>query len=113
MKCKKCGFEWQPHGERLACPSCGISAALTHSEQQAIWEEAYAAQKIKDHTLYANSLLRLAEQGDRKAEFAYAECLAKGIGVPADAEEALLWYKAAAGKMHPTAAYRLAECLKD
>lgn len=113
MKCKKCGFDWQPHGEQLICPNCGESAAMTHTEQQALWNEANNAQKIKDYTLRANCYLRLAEQGDRKAEYAYAECLSEGVGVAENKEEALLWYKAAAGKMHPGAAYRLAVCLRD
>ena len=69
MKCKKCGFDWQPHGEQLICPNCGESAAMTHTEQQALWNEANNAQKIKDYTLRANCYLRLAEQGDRKAEY--------------------------------------------
>ena len=113
MKCTKCGFEWHPHGEHVACPNCGVSASLTHSEQQTLWEEAQNAEKIKDYGLRAKCYLRLAEQGDRKAEYAYAECLANGVGVAENKEEALLWYKAAAGKMHPGAAHRLAVCLRD
>ncbi len=113
MNCKKCGYEWQAYGEHLTCPSCGSLAVLTASEQQSLWEEAYAAEKIKDYALRANCFLRLAEQGDRKAAFLYAESLSEGWGIEKDQEEALLWYKAAAAKMHPTAAYRLAECLKD
>ncbi len=113
MNCKKCGYEWQAYGEHLTCPSCGATTVLTPSEQQSLWEEAYAAEKIKDYALRASCFLRLAEQGDRKAAFMYAESLSEGWGIEKDKEEALLWYKAAAAKMHPTAAYRLAECLKD
>ena len=113
MKCKKCGFEWEPHGENMLCPSCATGNALTHSERQALWDKIHAAEKIKDHTARADALLRLAEQGDAKAEYEYAECLYRGRGVPENRDEALLWYKASAGKMHPTAAYRLAVCLKE
>lgn len=113
MKCKKCGFEWTPHGETMCCPSCATGNALTHSERQALWDKVYSAEKIKDRALRASSLLRLAEQGDVKAAFLYAECLYGGDGVGVNHEEALLWYKAAAGKMHPTAAYRFASYLKE
>ncbi len=113
MNCKKCGYEWQAYGAHLACPNCGTSAVLTASEQQALWQEAHAAEKIKDTALRASCFLRLGEQGDKKAAYMYAECLSEGIGVSKDKDEALLWYKAAAAKMHAGAAYRLAECLKD
>lgn len=113
MNCKKCGYEWQAYGDHLTCPSCGTAAVLTASEQQSLWQEAQTAEKIKDYALRANCFLRLAEQGDKKAAFMYAESLSEGWGVEKDKEEALLWYKSAAAKMHPTAAYRLAESLKD
>lgn len=113
MKCKKCGFEWEPHGENKQCPSCATGNALTHSERQALWDEVHAAEKIKDDKLRAETLLLLSEQGDARAQYEYAECLCRGLGVPENLSEALLWYKAAAGKMHSMAAYRLAICLKD
>ncbi len=113
MKCKKCGYEWSPHGENMNCPSCQTGNGLTHSERQALWDKVHASEKIKDAKTRALSLLALAEQGDSKAEYEYAECLYRGAGVKQSSDEALLWYKAAASKMHPTAAYRLALCLKD
>lgn len=113
MKCKKCGYEWQAYGTSLSCPSCAASVALTASEQQMLWEEARDAERLKDHALRADCFLRLAEQGDRKAAYMYAECLWSGVGVEENREEALLWYKAAAAKMHPAAAYRLAVSLKN
>lgn len=112
MKCKKCGFEWKSYGETIHCPSCSASALLTHSEQQALWEEAHNAEKIKDFPLRADRYLRLAELGDKRAQYAYAECLVKGVGVRENREEATLWYKAAARHMAPAAALRLAFCLK-
>ena len=112
MKCKKCGFEWKSYGENTVCPDCATSAALTHNEQQSLWEDAHNAEKIKDYALRANCFFRLAELGDKRAQYAYAECLFKGIGVPENREEATLWYKAAARHMYPAAALRLASCLK-
>ena len=102
-----------PHGENMRCPSCATGNALTHSECQALWDKVYSAEKIKDRALRASSLLRLAEQGDAKAGFEYAECLFNADGVSENREEALLWYKAAAGKLHPTAAYRFAMNLME
>ena len=67
MKCKRCGFEWQSYGEALTCPGCGVVTALTQSEKQTLWEEAYEAEKIKDLALRARCYLALAEQGDEKA----------------------------------------------
>ena len=97
----------------MHCPNCATGNALTHSERQALWDKVYAAEKIKDDVVRAQVLLSLAEQGDPKAEFEYAECLYAGRGVKQSRDEALLWYKVSAGKMHPTAAYRLAVFLKD
>ena len=113
MKCMKCGFDWQTYGEDLSCPSCGSSVALSTSEKQSLWEQIQASERIKDRAARASCLLTLAEQGDAKAAYAYAECLSEGDGVEKDREEALLWYKAAAAKKHPAAAYRLAESLRD
>lgn len=113
MKCKKCGFEWEPHGENKQCPRCATGNALTHSERQALWDKVHAAEKIKDDKLRAETLLLLSEQGDAKAEYEYAECLYRGLGVEENHGEALLWYKAAAGKLHAVAAYRLAMCLHE
>ena len=113
MKCKKCGYEWQSYGEALTCPGCGNYAALTQSEKQTLWEEAYEAEKIKDLALRARAYAALAEQGDERAAYAYAECLRRGVGVPANEEEALFWYKASARKMHPAAARCLSLLLAD
>ena len=113
MKCKKCAYEWQSFGESLTCPGCGTRATLTSSEKQTLWEEAYEAEKIKDHALGARCYLALAEMGDEKAQYAYGECLRRGIGVSKNVEEAILWYKAAARRRYPAAAYRLAKCLLE
>ncbi len=113
MKCKKCGYEWQSYGESLTCPGCGLPAALTLSEKQTLWEEAYEAERIKDYAHRAACYRYLAELGDEKAQFAYAECLRRGVGVEEDAEEATLWYRASARRLYPAAAYRLALCLQD
>ncbi len=113
MKCKKCGYEWQSYGEAITCPGCGAYAALTQSEKQTLWEEAYEAEKIKDLALRARCYLALAEQGDERAAYAYAECLRRGVGVAQNGEEALFWYKASARKMQPAAAYRLSVLLAD
>ncbi len=113
MKCKKCSYEWQSFGESLTCPGCGTRATLTSSEKQTLWEEAYEAEKIKDHTLGAKCYFALAEMGDEKAQYAYGECLRRGIGVPASIDNAILWYKAAARRRYPAAAYRLAKCLSE
>ncbi len=112
MRCKKCGFEWKSYGENTVCPDCATSAALTHNEQQSLWESAHEAEKIKDFALRASCFLRLAELGDKRAQYAYAECLYSGVGVSENREEAALWYKAAARHMYPAAAYRLALCLR-
>lgn len=112
MKCKNCGFEWKSYGETIHCPGCATSAALTRNEQQSLWEEAHNAEKIKDLSLRAACYFRLAELGDKRAQYAYAECLTKGVGVRENREEATLWYKAAARHMMPAAALRLALCLK-
>ncbi|MBO5755852.1 MAG: sel1 repeat family protein, partial [Clostridia bacterium] len=112
MKCKNCGFEWKSYGESIHCPDCATSAALTHNEQQSLWEDAHNAEKIKDLPLRASCYFRLAELGDKRAQYAYAECLAKGVGVKENKGEATLWYKAAARHMVPAAALRLAFCLK-
>ena len=111
MKCKRCGYEWQSYGEALTCPGCGAGAALTMSEKQTLWEEAYEAEKIKDMALLARLYRALAEQGDAKAAYLYAECLRYGVGVAENGGDALFWYKAAAGRMHPAAAYRLSVLL--
>lgn len=113
MKCKKCAYEWQSFGESLTCPGCGTRVTLTSSEKQTLWEEAYEAEKIKDHTLCAKRYFALAEMGDEKAQYAYGECLRRGIGVAANVDEAILWYKAAARRRYPAAAYRLAKCLAE
>lgn len=113
MKCKNCGFEWKSYGENIVCPDCATTASLTHNEQQSLWEDAHNAEKIKDYALRAACFFRLAELGDKRAQYAYAECLFKGIGVPESREEAALWYKAAARHMYPAAALRLALCLKS
>ena len=113
MKCKKCGFEWEPHGENMNCPACSTRNALTQNECDALWEEVYRAERIKDHALRAKTLLALAEQDDAKAQYLYGECLFYGSGVTESREDALLWYKSAAAHMHPAAAYRLAICLSD
>lgn len=113
MKCKNCGFEWKSYGENTVCPDCATRASLTRNEQQSLWEDAHNAEKIKDHALRAHCFFRLAELGDKRAQYAYAECLAKGVGVPADKGEATMWYKAAARHMYPAAALRLAFCLQD
>ena len=107
MKCKKCGYEWQSYGEALTCPGCGTHAALTQSEKQTLWEEAYEAEKIKDFSLRARCYHALAEQGDERAAYAYGECLRRGVGVAENAEEAVFWYRASARRMYPAAAYRL------
>lgn len=112
MKCKKCGFEWQSYGEAFTCPGCGALATLTQSEKQTLWEEAYRAEKIKDYSLRAKCYLALAELGDEKAEYAYAECLRRGVGVAQNEEEALFWYRASARQKYPGAAFRLSECLR-
>ncbi len=112
MKCKNCGFEWKSYGENTVCPDCATSASLTHNEQQSLWEDAHNAEKIKDHARRAHCFFRLAELGDKRAQYAYAECLAKGVGVPENREEATMWYKAAARHMYPAAALRLAFCLQ-
>ena len=113
MKCKKCGYEWQSYGEALTCPGCGAHAALTQSEKQTLWEEAYEAEKIKDTALRARCYHALAEQGDEKAAYAYAECLRRGVGVAANGEETIFWYRAAARRMYPAAAYRLFMALSE
>lgn len=113
MKCKKCGFEWQSYGEALACPSCGGQTVLTQSEKQTLWEEAHEAETIKDYDLLAKCYHELAEQGDERAAYAYAECLRSGSGVKANVEESVFWYRAAARRMYPAAAYRLAVLLAD
>ncbi len=113
MKCKKCGYEWQTYGEHPLCPCCGNDASMSASEQHALWEEARNAERIKDARLRASCLLRLAEQGDRQAQFAYAECRRQGIGVQASLEDAVHWYKAAARKLFPAAAYQLSVCLQS
>ena len=107
MKCKRCGFEWQSYGEALTCPGCGVVTALTQSEKQTLWEEAYEAEKIKDLALRARCYLALAEQGDEKAAYAYGECLRRGVGVAENAEEAIFYYRASARRLYPAAAYRL------
>ena len=113
MKCKKCGYEWQTYGESLHCPACSAVAFRTHSERQTLWEEAQTADKIKDFAKRASCLFELAELGDERAQYAYAECLRLGVGVPADSEGAVLWYKASARRLYPAAAYRLSCCLRD
>lgn len=113
MKCKKCGFEWQSYGEALACPSCGGQTVLTQSEKQTLWEEAHEAEMIKDYDLLAKCYYELAEQGDERAAYSYAECLYNGVGVKANAEESVFWYRASARRMYPAAAYRLSVLLGD
>ena len=113
MKCKRCGYEWQSYGEAFTCPGCGGSVALTLSEKQTLWEEVYEAETIKDLALRARLYLALAEQGDAKAAYLYAECLRRGVGVAENGGEALYWYKAAAGRMQSAAAYRLSVLLSD
>ena len=113
MKCKKCAYEWQSYGESLTCPGCGTRATLTSSEKQTLWEEAYGAEKIKDYALRARCYFALAEMGDEKAQYAYGECLRRGVGVAENREEALFWYKAAARRLYPAAAYRLASSLSE
>ena len=89
MKCKRCGFEWQSYGEALTCPGCGVVTALTQSEKQTWWEEAYEAEKIKDLALRARCYLALAEQGDEKAAYAYGECLRRSFGVLVEARRSV------------------------
>ena len=113
MKCKKCGYEWQTYGESLSCPACSTVALKTHSERQTLWEEAQTAEKIKDVTKRAALLFALAELGDERAQFSYAECLRLGVGVAEDPEGAALWYMASARRLYPAAAYRLSCCLRD
>lgn len=113
MKCKKCAYEWQSYGESLTCPGCGARAALTSSEKQTLWEEAYEAEKIKDYAHRARCYFALAEMGDEKAAYAYGECLRRGVGVAENKEEALFWYKASARRLYPAAAYRLAALLAE
>lgn len=113
MKCKRCGYEWQSYGEALTCPGCGAHAALTQSEKQTLWEEAYEAEKIKDLALRARCYHTLAEQGDERAAYAYGECLRRGVGVQTNAEEAIFWYRAAARRLYPAAAYRLFVSLSE
>ncbi len=111
MNCKKCGHEWQSYGEALTCPACGTAATLTQTEKQTLWEQAYEAEHIRDMALRARCYLKLAEQGDAKAQFAYGECKRRGEGVAQNEEEAVFWYKASARRLSPVAAYRLAMCL--
>lgn len=112
MNCKKCGHEWQSYGDSLACPACGTAATLTQTEKQTLWEEAYEAESIRDMALRARCYLKLAEQGDAKAQLAYGECLRRGEGVAQNEEEAIYWYKASARRLSPIAALRLAKCLE-
>ena len=113
MKCKKCSYEWKSYGESLTCPGCGARVALTASEKQTLWEEAYGAEKIKDFVGRARCYYTLAEMGDEKAQYAYGECLRRGAGVTRNMDEAIIWYKAAARRRYPAAAYCLAKCLAE
>ena len=113
MKCKKCGFEWQSYGEAITCPACGAQTILTQSEKQTLWEEAHEAETIKDYDLLARCYYELAEQGDEKAAYAYAECLRNGVGVKANTEESVFFYRMSARRLYPAAAYRLSVLLAD
>ena len=113
MKCKKCGFEWQSYGEGITCPGCGAQTVLTQSEKQTLWQEAHEAETIKDYDLLARCYYELAEQGDEKAAYAYAECLRNGVGVKANVEESVFFYRMAARRMYPAAAFRLSVLLGD
>lgn len=113
MKCKKCGNEWETVGDSLRCPFCDTEATLSVREQQQLWEEVENAERIKDDALRASCLFNLAEFGIKKAQFAYAECLRYGKGVPTSLGDAVVWYKAAARQLFAPAAYELACCLRD
>lgn len=113
MKCKKCGFEWQSYGEAFTCPGCGAQTVMTQSEKQTLWEEAHEAETIKDYDLLAKCYYALAEQGDERAAYSYAECLRSGTGVKANPEESVFWYRMSARRLYPAAAYRLAVLLGD
>ena len=62
---------------------------------------------MKPNLLYAlssfNDLMRLAEQGDAKAQYSIAKMYIDGTGVGQNCEEAFIWYGKAAEKGHAKA----------
>lgn len=113
MICKKCGYVWQTYGEHLTCPSCGSEVSVTVGAQQALWNNARKAKEAKDFPMYVSYLYQLAEQGNPQALYEYAEALRTGAGVTPDTDEAVIWYKSAARRLIPAAAYQLSRCLTD
>ena len=60
---------------------------------------------------YSDELLLRAQNGDPDAQYDLANCLADGLGIDADIEEALIWYKKSAEQGNEDASYSLSRAL--
>lgn len=61
----------------------------------------------------ANYLLKTAEAGFPQAMYYIGNCYMDGEGLTRNAEQAIKWYKSAAGKGVPNAQWKLAQCYRE
>ena len=75
--------------------------------QDGTHEQALAAYQRQDYETAYDVWLKLAEDGDREAQYALGVMYFKGEGRPADVEAAMSWFEKAARAGHPTAMFNV------
>lgn len=76
-------------------------------------DEAYGAYQRGLYKTAYNLALQRAEKGDGPAQALVAEIVSRGLGVPANAQEAAKWYQKAAENKIPEAQFQYALMLLD
>jgi len=100
-------------GDNRASGNSADEVAQCASQVRSINSSRLSQASVSGTTKPAIDLLfwctKAAEKGDAKSQFVLASLYERGIGVPANQQEALRWYKASANAGYPEARFRVGQ----